>query len=74
MRGKFPSRIAYASTDNRFLYVMRSDSGYFLWKHKKSRRSELVSNSPMRGGGMLFTGSGIAFAAALDFCKHAVRV
>jgi Putative zinc-finger len=70
---RFPRRVAYASTDNRFLYVMRSDSGYFLWKHKRFRRSELFSNFPIRGSGMLFTGSGTALAAALDFCKYAVQ-
>lgn len=70
---KFPRRIAIGSSDNRFLYVMRSDSGYFLWRHKRYRRSELVSSMPIRGSGMLFTGSGTALAAALDFCKYAVQ-
>jgi hypothetical protein len=70
---RFPSRVAYASSNNRFLYVMRSDSGYFLWKHKRFRRSELFASSPLRGSGMLFTGSGTALAAALDFCKYAVQ-
>ena len=70
---KFPIKITYASSSNRFLYVMRSDSGYFLWKHKRYRRNELLSNMPIRGSGMLFTGSGTALAAALDFCKYAVR-
>ena len=70
---RFPRRVLYASSNNRFLYVMRSDSGYFLWKHKRFRRSELFSNSPIRGGGMLFTGSGTALAATLDFCKYAVQ-
>ncbi len=70
---RFPSRIAYASSNNRFLYVMRSDSGYFLWKYKRFRRSELFANSPIRGSGMLFTGSGTALAATLDFCQYAVQ-
>lgn len=70
---KFPSRMIYASAGNRFLYVMRSDSGYFLWKQKKSRRNELVAHLPVRSNAMLFTGSGTALAAALDFCKHAVQ-
>lgn len=70
---KFPRRIAIGSSGNRFLYVMRSDSGYFLWRHKRYRRSELVSSMPIRGSGMLFTGSGTALAAALDFCKYAVQ-
>lgn len=70
---RIPRRVAYASSDNRFLYAMRTDSGYFLWKHKRFRRSELVSNSPIRSSGMLFTGSGTALAAALDFCKYAVQ-
>ena len=70
---RFPSRITYASAGNRFLYVLRSDSGYFLWKHKRYRRYELVSHLPVRSNAMLFTGSGIALAAALDFCKYAVR-
>ena len=43
--GRFPSRIICASAGNRFLYVMRSDSGYFLWKHKRYRRNELVSKA-----------------------------
>lgn len=70
---KIPRRVAYASSDNRFLYAMRTDSGYFLWKHKRFRRSELFSNSPIRCSGMLFTGSGTALAAALDFCRYAVQ-
>lgn len=70
---KFPRRITIGSSGNRFLYVMRSDSGYFLWRHKRYRRSELVSNMPIRCSGMLFTGSGTALAAALDFCKYAVQ-
>jgi hypothetical protein len=70
---RIPRRVAYGSSGNRFLYVMRTDSGYFLWKHKRFRRSELVSNSPIRASGMLFTGSGTALAAALDFCKYAVQ-
>jgi hypothetical protein len=70
---RFPRRVAYASTDNRFLYVMRTDSGFFLWRHKRYKRSDLVSNSPIRGSGMLFIGSGIALAAALDFCTQAVQ-
>ncbi len=70
---KFPRRIAYASSSNCFLYVMRNDSGYFLWKHKRYKRNELLFNMPIRGSGMLFTGSGTALAAALDFCKYAVQ-
>ena len=69
-----PRRIAYASSNNHFLYAMRSDSGYLLWKRKRSRRNELVSNSPVRACAMLFTGSGTALAAALDFCRYAVQV
>jgi hypothetical protein len=70
---RFPRKVAYASSDNRFLYVMRTDSGYFLWRHKRYKRQELVSNSSIRGSGMLFIGSGVALAAALDFCEYAVQ-
>jgi len=70
---RFPRKVAYASSDNRFLYVMRTDSGYFLWRHKRYKRHEFVSNSSIRCSGMLFIGSGIALAAALDFCEYAVQ-
>ena len=48
---RFPSRIICASAGSRFLYVMRSDSGYFLWKQPGSRRKELIAHpyNPMLG-------------------------
>ena len=70
---RFPSRITCASAGNHSLYVIRSDSGYFLWKQKRFRRNELVSYLPVRSNAMLFTGSGAALAVALDFCRYAVQ-
>ena len=69
----FPRRIAYVHTGNRFLYAIRTDSGYFLWRLKRYRRGELLSSLPMRWSGMLFIGSGVALVAAMDFCERAVQ-
>jgi hypothetical protein len=70
---RFPRKIMYVSTDSHYLYAMRSDSGYFLWRQKRFMRYELVSSLPIRCGGMLYAGSGVALASALDFCEYAVR-
>ena len=70
---RFPRKIMYISTDSHYLYAMRSDSGYFLWRQKRFMRYELVSSPPIRCSGMLYAGSGVALASALDFCEYAVR-
>ena len=69
----FPGKVAYARSGNRFLYALRADSGFLLWKLKRYRRSELVSSHPIRLSGTVFVGSGIALVTALDFCKRAVQ-
>ena len=68
-----PRRIRYVSSDNHFLYAMRSDSSYFLWQQKRFRRCESVSSLSIRGNGLSLMGFGVALAIAQDFCKYAVR-
>jgi hypothetical protein len=68
-----PRRIRYVSSDSHFLYAMRSDSGYFLWKQKRFRRCESISSLSIRGNGLSLMGFGVALAIAQDFCKYAVQ-
>jgi hypothetical protein len=70
---RFPRKIMYVNTDSHYLYAMRSDSGFFLWRQKRFMRDELASSPLIRCGGMLYAGSGVALASALDFCEYAVR-
>lgn len=70
---RFPRKIMYISTDSHYLYAMRSDSGFFLWRQERFTRYEMLSSLPIRCGGMLYAGSGVALASALDFCEYAVR-
>jgi hypothetical protein len=70
-----PRRISYLNSEGHFLYAIRSDSGYLLWRQKRYSRREFISTLPMRGNSLLFqsSGSGIAFVAAQAFCKYAVQ-
>jgi len=69
----FPRKIMYVNTDSHYSYAVRSDSGFFLWRQKRFMRDELASSPLIRCGGMLYAGSGVALASALDFCEYAVR-
>jgi hypothetical protein len=69
----FPRRIAYVNSGNRFVYAMRTDSGYCLWRQKRYQKHELISNSSIRCSGVSYIGIGIAQAAFLDFCRYAVQ-
>ena len=69
----FPRRIVYVNSGNRFVYAMRTDSGYFMWRQKRYQKHELISNSSIRCSGVSYIGIGIAQAAFLDFCRYAVQ-
>ncbi len=75
MLAYLPRRITYANSKGHFLYAIRSDSGYLLWKQKRYRRWDFVSTPPLRGNSMPLqsSGSGIALVAAEVFCKYAVQ-
>ncbi len=68
-----PCRIRYLNSDSHFLYAMRSDSGYCLWRQKRYQRHEFVSNSLVYRNALSPIGSGVALAAALTFCRYAVQ-
>lgn len=68
-----PRRISYVRSDAHFLYAIRSDSGYCLWRQKRYQRHEFVSNCSLRCSALTPIGSGVALAAALDFCRYAVQ-
>ncbi len=70
---RFPRKIIYVNTSSHYSYAVRSDSGFFLWRQKRFMRDELASSPLIRCGGMLYAGSGVALASALDFCEYAVR-
>ncbi len=69
----FPRRIVYVNSGNRFVYAMRTDSGYLLWRQKRYKKHELISNSSIRCSGVSYIGIGIAQAAFADFCRYAVQ-
>lgn len=70
---RFPRRIAYVNSNNRFVYAIRTDSGYFLWRQKEYKKNELISNSPIRCNGVTFIGVGIAYVTFLHFCKYTAQ-
>lgn len=68
-----PRRVNYLRSDSHLFYAIRSDSGYCLWRQKRYQRYEFVSSCPLRSSALTPIGSGVALAAALDFCRRAVQ-
>jgi hypothetical protein len=74
---KFPSlfshKIAFVKSSSNYLYAIRSESGFILWRQQRYQRHNLLYIVPVRMIGMNCIGGGIAYVSALDFCRYTAR-
>lgn len=69
----FFSKITYVKANSRYLFAMRSESGFILWEQKGYQRHNLLYTVPVRMSGFNYIGGGTAYVNAIDFCRYTAR-
>jgi len=69
----FSRKITYATSSSHYLYAIRSESGYMIWKQKRYQKHNTRCTVPMRMIGINCFSWGTALLSAIDFCRYTAR-